>query len=242
MMGIVGNSLRMMQMATGNSQINNYLGDLTDWMRRYGMYRQLKGLYYARGFANCEPDPTLFLACKGSDGDGANRFYAGEIFGLLSWSYLANRDENVRQMGDELMGSNFGKIGFGGPETSEGWFTGDIDDNGFTYAVKRAKDFGFIYGFGFASTWPAARKGGVDPPRMIDAAVPVDPANVPEGTTLKVVVLAPNGLTTTHFCQSADCSVPMDNRIGDHLAKVHYLDSNGNERRTSEEFILFVQP
>lgn len=227
-MGIVGNAMQLLNVATGNEDAGEYVLKLGNWLNRVGYWETKKGLFYGREFVNCEPNPAVVTNCADAgDGDVAARAFAGEVFGLLSWMYLRNGDVDAKLIADSLMGGNFGKPGFGGPQTAEGWYNVQLDDGGIVMTTRKAKDYAFFFGFGLASTWPAARLGGVKPADTLTGWVDFDLSTINGAASAQITVTQPSGAVQEYSCTSSPCQIQVDRRQGDHWVSVEYRNASG---------------
>ena len=154
MLGVVGQALRLAYEVTGNAQLPSYLAQAGQWLSGMGYRPDARGLWYGRGFPNCEPINPSNPWCSGGSVD-QSRFLAGEIVGAISALYLSNDDPATKSFGDNLFGAMFGGPA-GGPDADSTYVT-DISAGGWAEQTKYAKDFGFFFGFGGGPSWPAAR-------------------------------------------------------------------------------------
>lgn len=224
-LGVFANYFRFHNLATNTTAATNLLTGTTDWLTRFGLNPVNKGLFYGREFPGCEP-PTALVNCLngGTDiGDDGARFFAAETMGAWSWSYLAAPTAARRDRGDLHYGANYGKLG--GPQAAERYSYSALDDNGFVVSTRKAKDYGFAFGFGFSSTWPAAREGGVKPARPVASTVSAD---FGDAASIRVTIIEPSGQTSVQTCQPSDtCQVTLDARQGSHWRKIEFLDGDG---------------
>ena len=220
-----------------------------DWMEKYGFYEPAKGLFYGREFAGCETGnggpagaPLMVRECKDSgDGEGAMRAFAGEALGAFARIYPSRRFDRFKNMGDALYTANFGKPGFGLPEgvtNPEGYFNSEADNNGATVSRGKAKDYGFFWGFGLASSWPAARLGGAEPESLVDTQVESFLSGTAGAVTARITVTQPSGKKDIKTCQSDSCTVQVDTRQGTHLARIEFLNSSDEAIGDPKEILI----
>jgi hypothetical protein len=65
-------------------------------------------------------------------------------------------DPDLKNRADEMYAAVFGHPAYGGPLTDGNYVFG-IHNEGYSMTHSKAKDFGFLFGMGFAASWPAAR-------------------------------------------------------------------------------------
>jgi hypothetical protein len=206
MMGIAAEAFNLAYLATGDSRARQLVIDSANWIAQSGYRASMRGLYYGRKFVNCEPIKENIPNCSDDHAEDA-RFYSGEVINAFSQAYLLTGDPSLRTMGDNLFGAMFGKPGFGGPQ-SDGIYLTEIDDGGLAFSSKKAKDFGFFYGFGQAWTWLAAR---ISSGNMMLA---LNLRSVPHAASVR---LTPNRTFTLKApvapaitCQTTPCVLPKD--------------------------------
>lgn len=227
-LGIAGTAFRYAYLAAGNDILKDYSVGVAEWLRDFGYRAVTKGLYYGRVFVNCEPSPDSVSECAdGGDGPSASRFLAGEAFGALASAEMFRPDSSQRSLGDTLYTVNFGRNGFSSPiENPEGYFIEDFADSGFVVSSKKAKDYGFFFGFGFAASWPAARLGGVQPFQSVTSALSINLPGEPAAARARITLISPSGSQSTQFCATETCELSLDARQGSHLVRIEYLDAS----------------
>ncbi len=154
MLGVVGQALRFAFEASSDARLPGYLAQVQQWLAADGYRPDSRGLWYGRGFANCEPISSSNPACSGGSVE-QSRFLAGEIVGAVSAAYLSSVDPAVKTFGDNIYGAMFG--GPAGGPNADSTYVSDIGDGGWAMQTKYAKDFGFFFGFGGGPSWLAAR-------------------------------------------------------------------------------------
>jgi hypothetical protein len=157
MMGIAATAFTYAYKATGNNLARQLALDAAYWIKDYGFQASTKGLYYGRTFPNCEPigDDVPHCAYPVSYSSSA-RFLNGEVFNAMTQAYIYTRDETLKQVTDEMYGAVFGNPAVGGL-TTDSYYVSMLGDTGYSITANKAKDFGFMFGMGFAAAWPAAR-------------------------------------------------------------------------------------
>ncbi len=227
MQGIAGQAMMAHADVTGQALSLRYAMGAAQWLRFLGYRATSGGLYYGRLFPNCEPNPEQVAVCTlDSDGIGASRYLAGEVMGFLSQVFLASKDDALKALGDSLMTANFSRPGFSGPMASGNTYNENFDDNALIFTFKKAKDFGFWWGFGAAPGWLGARLGGVRPPQPVTNAVTFALDQVPSAAAVRVKVLAPNAAVQEYRCTESPCQVELDKRQGGHWITVDYVAEN----------------
>ena len=222
------------------------------------------GIYYARAFVNCEPADNdvpagSALACSAGSQTTNSRIDVGQTIRGLSEAYLnSGQDPVLRAQNDAFYNALFAKPGF----TAPAGFAVDADyirpldtasdcdrsqgDCGYMTMLAAGQNylnspfsnkwFGFFFGTGGAYTWPAARLGGVAPPRLRTQDVVM---RFGTGVTQAVVsVIQPSGGTQQVTCTSSPCQVTVDARLGDHLIRVDYQSSGRTTAPASDYTIL----
>ena len=155
MVGVAANAWNYAFKADGNPMYRELLSTSADWIRRNGIQASTRGLYYGRGYPNCEPIADNVKNCSYSPLNRGSveesRVLNGEVLGALAAAYEATQDPALRQTADNLFGAAFGKEG--GPEADSTYVSLlDQSRNG-----SAPKNFGFFFGAGRASNWPALR-------------------------------------------------------------------------------------
>ncbi|HLH40138.1 MAG TPA: hypothetical protein VKX39_13395 [Bryobacteraceae bacterium] len=149
--GIVMTAWYYAYLATGNPQARQFVEDNADWLVNYGIRKPASGLYYARLAPHCEPIREGIPGCSADDVAGS-RFLSLQTFGGLARAALLfpGRYDDA---GELLYAAAYGAMG--GPGTDANWATELQDD--VALAESKWKDFGFAFGVGGGSCWPAAR-------------------------------------------------------------------------------------
>ena len=150
-LGETGTAFRYAYLATNDSRLPQYLAGIADWFQTEGYRPDARGLWYGRIFPNCEPISSTNEWCSGGDAE-QSRYLAGQIVVALTEAYVLAPSSTLGSFGDNIYSAMFG--GAGGPG-SDGTYVTDIATNGWAMQTDLAKDFGFFYGYGFGSAWPA---------------------------------------------------------------------------------------
>jgi hypothetical protein len=222
------------------------------------------GIYYARAFVNCEPPDNdvaagSALACTAGSQTTNSRIDVGQTVRGLSEGYLnSGLDPALRVQNDAFYNAMFAKPGFSVPagfavdadyirplDTSSdcdhsqgdcGYMTVLATGQNYLNSPFSNKWFGFFFGTGGAYSWPAARVGGVAPPRMQTQNVTM---RFGAGVTQAIVsVIHPTGDTEQVTCTSSPCQVTVDARLGDHLIRIDYQSSGRTTAPASDYTIL----
>lgn len=233
MSGIKANALKYASKIDDATMASNFTALLrlvAQWILNTGVDDpndgvNLAGIFYARGFDDCEPatigsyhpyfcapDPSL----------------NPEVFAALIAAYEA--DNSLQAKIDRLYGSSFGKPGW----TTGGVYTAPVD---LTFPANEnfgsVQYYGRFFGMGFAHQWPAARLGGVAAPQVrnlsITLTLPAWAADV------RVTVTQPSGATTTAVCSAFPCTLNAagDARQGEeHPVTLEYRNGSGVVLRT----------
>ena len=209
-----------------------------------------KGIYYGRGFPQCEPavvdsgitDPSLRVtACIENS---YNVFYVpeararnSEAQNAMTVMYLANPNTTNRALGDTFYGATYGATGY----TTAGYFTDGLTSSNLDPGSLSAYKWpGFFFGVGMAHQWPAARLGGVAPPQYRTVYIGF---NQSTGSSAQIIVTAPSGAKTASACGSGSpCAVTVDDRQGAHWFQLQYLSTTGKVLAQSDPDLLSVPP
>ncbi len=202
--------------------LNTGTFDPNDGVRR-------NGIYYARGFDDCEP-PVIGTWHPYFCQPDAN--LNGEVMVAARNAYEA--DSGLRDKIDRLYGSTFGKPGW----TTGGVYQSPVDltfpaDVNFAY-----KYYGLYFGMGFAHQWPAARLGGVRPAAPQDVQISIDLGSVPQAVDARLVVTAPSGAAAVSVCTRSPCTVTLDRRQGAHWVQIEYRGGDGTVLARGEPELL----
>jgi hypothetical protein len=149
------------------------------------------------------------------------RALTGEGNSSIAAYYLANQSPVAKAWGDTIYGSVWGY----GPFTAAGYYSDPYQGSNLTdNYLGSFKWTGFYFGMGMAHQWPAARVGGVAPPKIRTVYVSF---NTSAGLA-RMYVTAPAGGVTTYQCGSiAPCTVQVDDRQGSHWLQIQYLSAAG---------------
>ncbi len=212
---------------------------VANWILTEGFDPLTLGLYYARGFYNCEPPGIYKIGCDyGPDPDSkaAARTLSGEAQNALSLAYEASPTPTDLLFGDQFYGAQWGKPGYGTPPFSDGIYLSFLDmDSTFAY-----KWIGFLFGIGMSHQWPAVRLGGVQPPVPVTPSIGLDLAAVSGAASALIKVTEPSGAVAYYTCTASPCQVQVDARQGAPWHQVMYLDSQGHTLRQARPEILEV--
>jgi hypothetical protein len=247
MLGIVGTAFGFANKAfTANGNATQaetaatYTLGVAEWLSTMGYYPSAKGLYYKRGGVGnaCEPNPDIYPQCVAQgEGPYANRDYALETIGAFA-AALGFGATSVQA--DILTGANFGFPGYGGPRTSDGYYSGSLDDR-YVPIAKNAKYFGFAFGNGFVATLPAARQGGVQPEIPITVSITLPSMDsIADIAEIRILITQPSGKQTEVRCTGSPCEVPLDARQGTHWIQRSYYSSTGALLSSSEPELIEV--
>ena len=154
MLGVLGSAFRLSYLDTNDSRLPTWIGGIEQWLSTTGFNSSTRGLWYGRVFPDCEPNPAADGNCVGGDTE-QTRYLSGEADNAISAAYELNPTSAIQSFGDNLYGAMFGGP-TGGPDADSTFIT-DISDGGWAEQTEYAKDFGFFYGWGNGSAWPAAR-------------------------------------------------------------------------------------
>ncbi len=207
----------------------HFVLDIADWITEYGYSPTAKGLYYGRNFPPCEPISDTKPNCGASPAEEA-RFLNSETMAVFSAAYLLTGDAKYRSQGDKLYGAMWGK--WGGPET-DAVFLRTYDDGGWSMLTKKAKDFGFAFGMGMGSTWPAARMGASESVSTQTITVGFELPPGVDAVGARLTLTRPNGSKRQTMCATSPCSIQTEAGQGDPLLTLEYLDAAGHVLSTT---------
>ena len=174
----------------------------------------------------CEPDPSIRIYCNGGDGATGSRAYSGEIVGAFAIAELLSPDAGRRSRGDEHVGTNLGKLG--GPGAIAGMWNTELENE---VVDKKAKNFGFWFGFGGVANWTGARLGAMSSITEVSRALRL---TIPSGGDVVVEVTTPAGEAMAGAtCTASPCTVAATAALGEHRRRLTYRDSGGNVLRRS---------
>ena len=236
MMGIKTNELRWASQvsAVNPSGFATLEAQAATWGYTTGYDPVTQGFFYGRVMQECEPvtippASPLFDSRTPACNNGIDPNYisqaralTGEGNSILSAYYLSNPTDAARAWGDTAYGSVWGY----GPYTAPGFYSDSVQgsNTGDNY-LGSYKWTGFYFGMGMAHQWPAARVGGLAPPKPRTLYVSF---NQSAGATTKMIVTAPSGAVATYECGSASpCAIQVDDRQGAHWLKMQYLSVGG---------------
>lgn len=219
-LGIVAAAFHYAHLATGDARARQFILDTVNWLRIYGYRPLTRGLWYGRGFPNCEPISEDNYYCA-PGGPSESRVLAGEIVNAFNYAYLYDPQPVTRDFGDQIYGAMFGKKG---DLAADSFYIDGLENSGFYYQSSQAKYLGFFFGFGAGSVWPAMRLGTVQPVEMQTNHFALDYSAFPEATQARLTIQHPTGAVTQTICTAnSDCSVVFDARLGSPLITVEYL-------------------
>lgn len=153
-LGVLGTALEWAYGATGDPRPRNWVIEIAKWLRDKGFRPETKGLYYGRGYPNCEPIREGNKDCAG-DPVIDSRFLNLEVFRALAAAYRYSGDPALRDFTDKLYGATFGGPASQGPH-ADGTYALELDGVS-RGSANKAKDFGFAFGMGMSATWEASR-------------------------------------------------------------------------------------
>jgi hypothetical protein len=212
---------------------------VANWILTEGFDPLTLGLYYARGFYNCEPPGIYKIGCDygpSPDSKAAARTLSAEAQNAMGLAYQDSPTPTNLRFGDEFYGAQWGKPGYGNPPYSDGIYLNTLDVDA-TFAYKW---IGFLFGIGMSHQWPAVRLGGVQPPVPLTPAVGLNMGGVPGAASALIKVTEPSGSITYFTCSASPCQVQVDARQGAPWYKILYLDSQGNTLQQATADILKI--
>ncbi len=146
-----------------------YMSDAVDYIQNAGYSPDFKGTYSTRYYINCEPIGSDVPAgsrglCVGEA--LAARQNNAELIPGLARAYARTKNPDLKNFIDTLYSATFAKPGYGKPPVSpDGNYEVYLNDGGYMIATTNGvlsnyetnKWFGYFFGYGNASGWPAIR-------------------------------------------------------------------------------------
>lgn len=222
---------------------------MSNWIAQVGFDSATKGISYGRGFPQCEPaladsgisDVQFRVAgcvenSNNLDAVEQARARNAEAQNAMTAMYLANPTDANRRIGDTFYGATYGAKDY----TAAGYWTDGVTASNLENAYLGGYKWpGFFFGVGMAHQWPAARVGGVAPPRNRNAEISINPEI---SSFARVEVLAPSGAVYTYPCgPDFRCTITVDDRQGGHWYQILYLTATGQELSRSNPVLLNPQ-
>lgn len=219
---------------------------VANWVGTVGFDVALKAISYGRGFPQCEPLLTdsgitdvgyRNANCVENSNDpiavSVARARNSEAQNSMTVNYLAHPTAANQLLGDQFYGGTFGASGYTAPGYfSDGISASNLDD----VSLGAYKWPGFFFGVGMAHQWPAARVGGVAPPKNRTVYVSFNPG---AAASARVVLTAPSGANTSWQCGSTSpCAVTVDDRQGSYWFRIQYLSESGRVVAQSDPDLL----
>jgi hypothetical protein len=198
-------------------------------------------IYGASTFLNCVGNPSS-LGCEGDS------VLNGEGTRGLAAAYLFTRSDLTRSHGDDMYSAVWCKP-TGGWKCAEPGFIGNygfyIDDPPTGFMLNRTspltnKWFGFFFGYGFSSSWPAARVGGLQPAQQKTASVQPDFMAVPNTSLIRVTSLYPDGSFSQGDCTNSPCTINVTANRGNPIIRYEYFNDEDRLLEIGEWFSLPV--
>jgi len=207
--------------------VHGFVVSSAKWLAKTGYDPASGGLWGARLFLNCEPNPTADEHCQSSpilNGEAMKGYAAG---------FMLTRDRSILEAGDRLYQAQWCKPtgGWKCPLKPEATYMSAVDDPPAGFMIGNSfmsnKWFGFFFGYGFGSGWPAARAIGLSTPENHTFKIPVQLSSVPSAAKMRAIVLQASGAHSQVVCSEPPCEVSVDVRQGRPVARLDYLNSAG---------------
>ncbi len=146
-----------------------YMSDAVNYIQNAGYSPDLKGTYSTRYYINCEPIGSDVpagsrISCVGETLTA--RQNNGELIPGLARAYARTKDPDLKSFIDTLYSATFAKPGYGNPpvppDDNYEVYLNDgaymiASTNGVLSHYETNKWFGYFFGYGNASGWPAIR-------------------------------------------------------------------------------------
>jgi hypothetical protein len=244
--GIKALALRYASLGASGSTATKYAAmnqAVSNWILTDGFDPVTKGMYYLRGFYDCEPAGIWKVGCGyGPGGEVPARTLNAEGQNAMGVAYLANPTTANRNFGDQFYGGQWGCSGWGAYGSfplpwSDGMCLGTTASD----YDWHAKWIGFLLGIGMSHQWPAVRLGGVAAPSNRTVFVPFTLSARPAAAKVRISVVQPSGATLSPaVCTASPCSITVDSRTGSHLYRLEYLNASDSVVATGDTLPLYV--
>ncbi|WP_031494835.1 PKD domain-containing protein [Bryobacter aggregatus] len=222
---------------------------ISSWVLTDGFDPDTGGLFYGRGFANCEPvlkasQPSFEyrnVFCSNGTASWAKataRALLAEAQSAVRIAYEANPSQHFLELGDQFYANLWGRDQF----TQQGFAlaeSGISNDFAADMSLSYGKWYGFQFGIGMAHQWPAVRIGGVRPVQVEQASINFDKAGINGAAKARLTVTEPSGRTIVYTCADSPCQVDLDRRQGDHWLKIEYLSASDEILLSNKPQLLF---
>ena len=170
MLGILAQAFFAGHRATGNIAMQDAALGIAEFLVTSGIDYATSGVYYSRGYPICRdaytpgPMSSYIPGCSYDDKNPSHiqrsRFLSGELVAPLAEAYKVTRSPRIRESLDKIYNAAFAKPGWASPyPTDRNIYLMDLDDGGYSMLASKNKDYGFWFGMGGASQWPAYRAG-----------------------------------------------------------------------------------
>ncbi len=207
------------------------------WLVTDGFDPASGGLRYAVEWGGCLPVHTPRLNCTyptDPNSAAAARTLNAEAQNAVRVAYEANPTPQMKALGDEFYGAQWGKLG--GPY-ADSIYLNALDND----SIWQYKWLGFLFGIGMGHQWPAVRLGGVQPAVQVNPSIAFNLASAPGAASAQIVVTQPSGATSTFACNSSPCAVSADARQGAHWYRIQYLNASGAVISAADPEVLEVR-
>ncbi len=180
-----------------------------------GAFNSIHG-YQGCGSAGLNPGVAAIARVNSAEGGAAMIQY-----------YLADPTPARRAAVDSFYGAIFGYVPYCASSvlmTCDGIFASQLTDGDLSFS----KWPGFFFGMGgfFSNSWPAVRLGGVERAQPRQSTIACNISSVANAAKCRITLTSPDGTTSVSTCNSSPCSVTVDARQGQPLAKVDYLSAS----------------
>jgi hypothetical protein len=175
------------------------------------------------GKYNCEKNG----AYPGND----SRTLSNATHSLFGYLYAVTGNDMYLTTGDDLFSANLGgNLGGPGADGGSGHYN-DVISGGtapsYLAPIYLSKEFAFVGGAGGAQNYLAWRLGRPPERTWAQVDLPFDLTTVEGAVVMRAIVVSPNGAQEVFTCPASPCTVRMDQRQGDHVLVVQYLDESG---------------
>jgi hypothetical protein len=226
------------QYAATAALAKSYLIDATNWITTAGVQTSRRGLWYGVGVGVCIGPNPAEPSCASPD-TGQTRSLNPEVLGTVALGYLLSPNPALKVRIDDLYSAVYAK--YPADPGYDGLYLSSMDLYGYNYTTQNPKWQGFFFGMGRNAAWPSARQGGLRPENLVTAYINASLDRAPRAAQIQVTVTDPTGATRPPVtCTQMPCAVTVNRTLGNALAQVVYLATDGSVVAVGEPVIVPV--
>jgi hypothetical protein len=234
-------ALMALHQLDGDPEVLDSLQKGAEFLRRYGIDPQCRGMYYDLFYTKCagtDCGQCPFGTCgkyncekNGAYPGNDSRTLSNATHSLFGYLYAVTGNDMYLTTGDDLFSANLGgNLGGPGADGGSGHYN-DVISGGtapsYLAPIYLSKEFAFVGGAGGAQNYLAWRLGRPPERTWAQVDLPFDLTTVEGAVVMRAIVVSPNGAQEVFTCPASPCTVRMDQRQGDHVLVVQYLDESG---------------